>query len=173
MQKPMRFVWQSLLWKEWHEQKWKLLGFTFVSLLFFLWFLRDDPYSLPIGVYSFVLYHASLATIFVGMQTAGGENGRGTMAFLQTLPISMHKPAMSKLLMAWLTVVLPMLVFFGCVYAALYWHRLTATQVLQEINWRDVGFLSIWGIKGRSVVTLLGQHRVGDQLATVDCGNRR
>jgi len=117
----MRSVWHSLLWKEWHEHKWKLAGLVALVLLLFALFSNRSLAMLPMGVSTTLFGYSIIATLLVGMHTAAGENGKGTMPFLQTLPIAMRKPAATKLAMSWLTLVLPIAVLLGAVFLYLQW----------------------------------------------------
>lgn len=88
------------------------------------------------GIHAIVLIYGVLAGTFVGMQVAGRENGRGTMTFLRTLPVSMHKPAFSKFLVAWLTAVLPLVFFVGFTYGCLRWHGMSYGALFDGGNFR-------------------------------------
>ena len=75
-QKTMRTVWQSLLWKEWHEHKWKLAGFLLLAVLLMLMFSwmphRGGIAAMPMMVGLVLFFHSILAGLFQGMHTAGG-----------------------------------------------------------------------------------------------------
>ena len=145
-QKPMRSVWQSLLWKEWHEHKWKLVGLVLFMLVSSVVFGRGDMRMMPVGVSSFLFFYSLLAGLFIGMYTAAGENGRGTMPFLQTLPVAMRKPAAFKLLMSWFTVVIPVLVLIGWTFAYLSWLGIDEAQIADAVErTRHIGVLQAWG----------------------------
>ncbi|MCG8450467.1 MAG: hypothetical protein MI725_12935 [Pirellulales bacterium] len=125
----MRSIWQSLLWKEWHEHKWKLLGLLILmSAAVGIMFWQHSPtgiaYALPMVVYSTTIFYGILAGIFLGMFTAAGENSRGTMRFLQSLPVASQKPAWIRLIVSWIVVVLPIFLFVGFAHFCLYWHEL-------------------------------------------------
>ena len=145
-QKPMRSVWQSLLWKEWHEHKWKLVGlvlFMLVSSVVFGW---GDLRMMSVGVSSLLFFYSLMAGLFIGMYTAAGENGRGTMPFLQTLPVAMPKPAAIKLLMSWFTVVVPVLIPIGWTFAYLSWQGIDEAQIADAVEGtRHIGILQAWG----------------------------
>ena len=147
-QKPMRSVWHSLLWKEWHEHKWKLVGL--IALVLVLWgMLCWVGDGMPLETASMVLAcYCFLAALFLGMHTAGGENGRGTMSFLQTLPVTMRKPAAIRLLMSWGTVVIPVLVILGLAYASLKWQNFSPAELAEMADWFDrLGPFSGWGFQ--------------------------
>ena len=147
-QKPMRSVWQSLLWKEWHEHKWKLLGLIALVLMLAMMLWPERPVLLPMAVTTTFFSYSILAGLFLGMHTAAGENGRGTMPFLQTLPVAMRKPAAARLLMSWISVVVPMLVVIGLTYAYLSWHNFTLASVASKWNWSEFELIfNIWGFE--------------------------
>ncbi|NOY42321.1 MAG: hypothetical protein GXP26_10860 [Planctomycetes bacterium] len=108
---PMRSVWHSLLWKEWHEHKWKLAALTAVSVGALIAFDLVAPDSLLSALIGIPTAFCILAGTFLGMSTAGGESGRKTLPFLQSLPIPMWQPGAVKLSMAAVTAILPLLVF--------------------------------------------------------------
>jgi len=121
--RPMRTVWQSLLWKEWHEHKWKLAALTAVSVGTLCVFGLNGHESLLVGMTVIPLAFCMLAGTFLGMSTAGGESGRSTLPFLQSLPVPMWQPGAAKLTIAVVTAVLPLLVFVGvfCIWWSFLW----------------------------------------------------
>ena len=94
----MRTIWHSLLWKEWHEHKWKLVALMCMILMIPLIVYGGDTDRLLVAFSTSAVFYSVFAALLVGMSTGGGENGRGTMQFMQTLPVSMHRPAAIKLL---------------------------------------------------------------------------
>ncbi len=131
-QQAMRSVWHSLLWKEWHEHKWKLVSLT-AMLLAVASLFRNDVATIDssgVALTSLLIPYSLLAGVFLGMSTAGRESGRGTLPFLQSLPAPMWKPGISKLGVAIFAAVLPVLVFVGVVY---FW-RLGGGENLETTN---------------------------------------
>ncbi len=114
---PMQTIWRSLLWKEWHEHKWKLLALSTILVAAPMagslivekeaWFEILSAMLLP---------YAFLAGLFVAMGIAAGENARGTMPFFESLPVPMWKAAAAKFFWAAVTVVLPIFLMVGFVY---------------------------------------------------------
>jgi len=146
--KPRCTLWHSLLWKEWHEHKWKLVGLIALVLMLAVMLWQGYPRLLPVMVTVTLFCYSILAGLFLGMHTAGGEHGRGTMPFLQTLPVAMRKPAAIRLLMSWVTVVVPILVVVGLAYAYLSWHNFTPSELAEKFDWIDrVGLFSTWGFQ--------------------------
>jgi len=110
---PMRSVWHSLLWKEWHEHKWKLAALTAVSVGTLTAFGLHEHESLLVAIMVIPVAYCILAGVFLGMSTAGGESGRNTLPFLQSLPVPMWQPGVAKLTLAVVTAVLPLFIFVG------------------------------------------------------------
>jgi hypothetical protein len=103
----MRTIQRSLAWKEWHEHKWKLAsiaailcGVTSLAMLE----EKRDMFGLAFGL--LVMCIVPLA-VFVGLGAAANERSRGTLAFLQALPVPMWRVACSKLLFGVVTLVVP------------------------------------------------------------------
>ena len=106
----MRTIWQSLAWKEWHEHKWKL-----ASLVATLWGItalvmlntgRDVPIDDVLVAVRVILVMCIVPlAIFVGLGTAAGERSRGTMSFLQALPVPMWRVALNKVFFGLATIV--------------------------------------------------------------------
>lgn len=109
----MRSIWQSLAWKEWHEHKWKLSAILAViwGMTAFVAFLsmRQRYWIAESFLVSLFLGGIPMA-MFVGLGIAAGERSRGTLPFLQALPIPMWRVALTKLTFSLLTVILPVLV---------------------------------------------------------------
>ncbi len=123
----MNSIWLSLLWKEWCEQRWKLAALVGVLIavptviLLMIYLSGSAPRSylkgmilLPISI---LMPFVVLAGTFVGMSVAGGENSRRTMRFLQALPAPTWQVALVKLLAAFFTVAIPILIVMGAVWA--------------------------------------------------------
>ena len=113
----MKSLWQSLIWKEWHENKWTLCALT-GAIATTPWVLRSQ--GVPGGVFSnftisFFCY-VVIASSFVGMRVASREHVQGTMGLMQVLPSSVSRLAVIKLLTASLVVVLPMFVALLGIY---------------------------------------------------------
>jgi hypothetical protein len=113
----MRTIWQSLAWKEWHEHKWKL-----VSILVIMWGVALLPLSemergTLMGVRVVLVIGIIPLAIFVGLGTAAGERSRGTLQFLQALPVPMWRVALHKMALGLVTIVVPALLTLALAYA--------------------------------------------------------
>lgn len=102
----MRTIVGSLIWKEWHEHKWKLAAITAV-----LWGITGIVFwfGTPIDVLGeamgFVTACMAPLAVFVGLGAAANERSRGTLPYLQSSPVSMRRAAVIKLVMGFLTLV--------------------------------------------------------------------
>lgn len=111
----MNSIWQSLLWKEWREQRWKMAALTAVLLatpaIIVALMTRMGPTELTeasLTISTTVLFpYALLAGMFVGMNVAAGENSRGTARFLASLPTPSWVSAVAKVSVAMLVIALP------------------------------------------------------------------
>jgi ABC-type transport system involved in multi-copper enzyme maturation permease subunit len=106
----MNTIWQSLLGKEWHEHKWKLVAttavFCGVVLTAAALYEIDEVFGIAAALLSFCIVPMAF---FVGLGAAAGERGARTMAFTQSLPVPMWRVAVAKLLVGTLTIVVPTL----------------------------------------------------------------
>ncbi len=116
----MRTIWLTLAWKEWHEHKWKL-----ASLVAILWGIstatmlnigRDLGEGALVAVRVVLLMCIVPLAIFVGLGTAAGERSRGTMSFLQALPVPMWRVALNKAFFGLATIVGATLLALAFVY---------------------------------------------------------
>lgn len=147
-EKPMSSIWLSLVWKEWHEHKWKLAILSVTIFAFGLFWIREPARIAPEMLSVTLLCYSLLAGLLVGMYTAGGENGRGTMRFLQTLPVSMSRPALVKLLMTLTVTAIPMLLTVVATALSLHWQGYdTQFWIENERMLLQAGPLSYWGIQ--------------------------
>ncbi|HVT27963.1 MAG TPA: hypothetical protein VHE81_08110, partial [Lacipirellulaceae bacterium] len=131
----MRTIWQSLAWKEWNEHKWKVVSLLAVLLgvavLIRVTIERDDD-VLDAWQVLLDLCVAPLA-IFIGLGTAAGERSRGTLAFLQALPVPMRRVAVHK----WFYGLATILAAAGVTIALLYvWAALGFMHGIQHY-WRS------------------------------------
>lgn len=134
--KPMRSVWHSLLWKEWHEHKWHVLGLSVLMVLFpFLFYWQGDLNQQVATFGGTLLCYGLLAGLFTGMVTAARENQRRTMPFLQALPVRLTHPAATKLLLSILTICFPIVAFAGIEYAHLQTSQLSAGELDILLDW--------------------------------------
>jgi len=159
----MRTVWHSLLWKEWHEHKWKLAALTALvySVLFLIWYWFGENHADTLYLVTASLTGYSFAaTFFIAMAVAGGESSRKTMPFLQSLPLPMWQPAAVKLLLAGFTLIMPLAVGVIGVYLPFLFGSFDDALIQEAIEW-DLRYMGQpWGISdwftARTVGTVLG-----------------
>jgi len=102
-------MWKSLIWKEWHEQRWKLgfgcvllTTFTFVGL-----YTRVGSDESIMGLVAF--FGAVLLPLLNAMGLVAAEREEGSFQTLIRLPISVRQVFFVKFAMAALVVALPLL----------------------------------------------------------------
>jgi ABC-type transport system involved in multi-copper enzyme maturation permease subunit len=105
----MKSIWRSLLWKEWREQRWKLVAIISGCIVLGLgWAAATREWEVFIGGPAIMLMLGVPAVaVFVGAEIAAGERSQRTLGFMQALPSSMKKAAAAKLLVASATVMAP------------------------------------------------------------------
>lgn len=104
----MRTAWQSLLWKEWREHRWKvtLLIGAVALLLPWSWLYDRAPSGLEV-IGPLLVMALPIVSLFVGANIASSEYADNTIGFLQSLPISPRRAAIAKLAFALITVWAP------------------------------------------------------------------
>lgn len=108
----MSTIRRSLAWKEWQEHKWKLVSITAImwSLAACVAFLHIHQREVFVWAFLVSIALAALpATIFIGLGIAAGERSRGTLRFLQALPVPLWRVALHKLGFGLLSVVIPIM----------------------------------------------------------------
>ncbi len=118
----MNSIWKSLLWKEWREQRWRLVALTALILLPAGWFFSyfAAPTIMPFTLWdnlsilaAFANCYIVLAGCFLGMHLVGGENALRTMRFMQAEPTAMWQPGLVKLFVGWFVAVLPLVMLYS------------------------------------------------------------
>jgi len=155
----MQSVWLSLLWKEWREHRMKLAalsGVAFLTLFLICFTFRNNI----IDVFAFMTTslgcYVFMTTFFVAMNVAGGESSRKTMPFLQSLPVPMWQPAAAKLLLASLTLILPLLLVMAFVYLPFLLGAESSESVRNAIDWDQGRWPQPWGIDDWFTARLVG-----------------
>jgi hypothetical protein len=109
----MSTIWQSLAWKEWNEHKWKLV--SILAVMWGLWVIvfltvSGERDALATSFYVSVLLGCITMAIFIGLSAAAGERSRGTLSFLQSLPVPLWRVAIHKVAFALATIVIPIII---------------------------------------------------------------
>lgn len=94
----MQTIWRNLLWREWHEHKWKLASLT--TILVSLEIVAGEPVVAMIGGPLFAIVPLA---VFIAMGTAAGERTQGTLPFARSLPVKLWQTAAAKLAAGGLT----------------------------------------------------------------------
>jgi hypothetical protein len=133
----MRTIWQSLIWKEWHEHKWKLASLTAILCSIAALGLFDPERGSLIGIHVALVMAIVPLAIFIGLGIAAGERSRGTLRFLQALPVPMWRVALHKLAAGLATLVVASLLAVAFVYAWLKlgsWFGIDYRTIMREIT---------------------------------------
>lgn len=112
----MRTIRHSLAWKEWHEHKWKLAAATAVLLVttaIVMIVSEKDRFQVVGG---FLLVGTVPMAVFVGLGAAANERSRGTLQFLQALPVKLGHVALMKCVMGLATVLVAIILTVLSIY---------------------------------------------------------
>ncbi|HXT60689.1 MAG TPA: hypothetical protein VN699_18760, partial [Pirellulales bacterium] len=104
----MRTIWRSLLWREWHEHKWKLAALAAIMFSLQLVVIVEDPGMATPQIFVWVLCGAPGA-FFLGLHAASGERSGRTLEFVRAFPANMRRFAIAKLAMGAFASVAPVL----------------------------------------------------------------
>lgn len=104
----MKTVWRSLIWREWHEHKWKLAALSTIMLSVQACVIIKDP-SLDLPAIAVWVLCGAPGAFFIGLHTASDECSGRTLAFVRGLPVSIRRVAIVKLALGAMTSVLPVL----------------------------------------------------------------
>lgn len=102
----MNTIWRNLLWREWHEHKWKLSALTAIMLSAQLFLICEDP-RLDTPQFVFWLLCGAPGAFFIGLHTASGERSAGTLEWVRACPAKLRSIAISKLAMGAVASVAP------------------------------------------------------------------
>jgi hypothetical protein len=167
----MNGVWRSLLWKEWREQRFKLIAITLFTTTMVAWPWLFDRNGTLYEAFIIIGFFCILSLgLFVGASLAASERSQRTVGFLQSLPFSTRRTALAKLAFAALTIASPVVVLFGAVklwellgyitanhgipitaFAAIAWAAFSfaifvaaiAANLADEVRAGAVGFLAV------------------------------
>jgi hypothetical protein len=102
-------IWLNLFWKEWHEQKWKLLALTAIALSVCVALLCQDLGNVAFSLFFTNLSYAMLAPILMGMGVCAGEHATGVIQFVRAQPISMRRVATVRWIAGACVLLIPLL----------------------------------------------------------------
>jgi ABC-type transport system involved in multi-copper enzyme maturation permease subunit len=135
----MSSAWRSLFWKEWREQRVRLIALLAVAALLLLKPLAGGSIGPQWVSYLTVLLLAGpLVSLFLGAHAAASEQSDGTIEFLASLPVAVHRTALVKLLGALATIWIPCLAFWIAVN--LIWSWLGAPTDAAGFKWVVLGY---------------------------------
>ncbi len=101
---------QSLMVKEWHEQKWRCASLSAICLSVVAFAMVRDPEVVIVLGVLVIFFLAFPGTVFIAMGVAAGERAGGTLELLRVLPIKMRKIAAVRLIAGAVTCLTP--IFF-------------------------------------------------------------
>ncbi len=110
----MSNIWLTLVWKEWHEHKWRLLSLTAIVLCVFLAGAFDEWETVASAVSITAVGYALLVPCFLGMVVCSHEHSQGTIAFVAAQPVPMWKVATVRLFAGIALLLCPLLVVGLC-----------------------------------------------------------
>ncbi|MEX2310389.1 MAG: hypothetical protein WD738_22670 [Pirellulales bacterium] len=151
----MRTIWHSLAWKEWHEHKWKLVSITAVLWGTTVLTMPNDERDVFGFAGAMLLACIIPLSVFVGLNAAANERSRGTLRFLQALPVPLWRVALHKLAFGLITLVVPVLLTL--LLALAWWWRWLALDSSKAMyllrndapltnNWFiDIAFMALLG----------------------------
>lgn len=118
----MRTIWLGLAWKEWHEHKWKLTSVVAVLCgvaAVCLWAAGGGDLRAMDAVPAMLIVTLVPMSLFIGLTTSTGERSRGTLPFLQALPVPMWRVALAKFLAGLATLAVALVIALVLFYLAL------------------------------------------------------
>ncbi len=101
--------WLNLFWKEWHEQKWKLLSLTAIALGICLAMLGQDLENVTFSMIATIFSYALLAPIHLGMGVCAGEHASGVIQFVRAQPVSIRRVATVRWIVGACVLLIPLL----------------------------------------------------------------
>jgi ABC-type transport system involved in multi-copper enzyme maturation permease subunit len=138
----MNSIWHSLVWKEWHEHKWKLVSIVAVfwgtSAIPLIWFDRD----MFAGAAALLFICSVPMAIFVGLGVASNERSRGTLAFTQALPIPLWRLALVKMLLGCVALFVPILLTVGLFYVSRWAFTLAGVDISRAVEQANTGLIT-------------------------------
>lgn len=101
-------LFRALLWKEWHEFRWKMLALMAILLVPSLMGWLYD-FSGSVVAFEMTLMFYLAGTLFVAMGVSAGERASGTLGFTQSLPVPLWQPALARLVAGAVACALPII----------------------------------------------------------------
>ncbi|MDA1231374.1 MAG: hypothetical protein O2856_11420, partial [Planctomycetota bacterium] len=124
------WIWRNLFWKEWHEQKWKLLALTAIALSVCVALLFQDPGNGSFSLIFTISSYAIFAPIVVAMGVCAGEHATGVIHFFRAQPVPMRRVALARWIAGGIVLLTPMICACVAILIAMYF-------------WEQVGPLSV------------------------------
>jgi hypothetical protein len=133
---------RPLIWKEWHEQRWKL-AFGTVMLLFFTLSLIVSELATDGEIFFVImLFGGAIMALYSAMGVFSPERMNKTNTFLVSKPVEYWKVFLCKWFFGWLNLALPLLVCSLSIYITGLLRpegRFFTSDILS--NWLIIGIL--------------------------------
>ncbi len=130
-------IWLNLFWKEWHEQKWKLLALTAIALSVCVALLFQDLDNVSFCLMFTSAAYGMLAPIVMGMGVCAGEHATGVIHFVRAQPFPLRQVAYVR----WITGACVLLIPLVCVSAICWIVQLGS-------SWRESSALFVVSLAG-------------------------
>ena len=148
-------IWLNLFWKEWHEQKWKLLALTAIALSVCLALLFQDLGNVAFSLVFTSMAYAMLAPILMGMGVCAGEHATGVIHFVRAQPVSMRRVASVRWIAGACVLLIPLICVSAICWIVQYVEeqvgpKSVRTDAFFELNssWRESSALYVVSLAG-------------------------
>ena len=132
-QNTTRTYWANLVWKEWHEHKWKSALITLFSIASVL-LVGGTAKDLDLAGLI-----CCVGVIFMAMSVVAGERADGTLEFAQSLPIERWKAAFVRMTVSGLLCIMPIIVSALVVQLTALMTSSRETEVVWSSAFRNSG----------------------------------
>src|SRR5436190_13040623 len=113
----VRAVMNSLLWKQWREDKIYLAIFSawmILAVCYAVGYELGHHFHAAVGSFSVLAsFYSVVAAIVLATRTARGEHTDGTMSFTASLPVSLRRIATVRMAGAVATLAIPIVIAAG------------------------------------------------------------
>lgn len=156
-------TYQSLGWKELHEQKWAVLAAIAIALFIPV---SVAAYDLSLGwdsIVSVLIVYPFVGGVFFGMRAAAGERAQRTAPFVSSLPIETRVLGSTKLIAAIIGALIPIVVLLLLLWI---FTPLAAANVVHPL-WRIAGIGALVTIHVLLFVAVFGVGQASEIQAAI------
>ena len=119
-------LWRQLIWKEWHEQVWKMIALAAIVVAVEGYFFFSDAQA-GLAQIGFGLLCGVPGAFFIALGVAAGERTAGSLEFVRSLPLARWKWAAVRLAIGAFASLVPV-VAAAVVMLVLSWATRSATD---------------------------------------------